>query len=309
VLALEDRQLIYVTGKGGAGRTTVAHALALLAARAGRRTVICELAGLERVPALHGAPARPAGEEQRLEDRLWATSIDGRRAIGEWFATVMPGPLAGLLMRSGSFGQFADAAPGGHELAAMAKAWELARPRRWTAAEPYDVVVVDGPASGHGLGMLRTPATYAAIAAAGPLAGLAREVSELIADPARCAIVVVAQPAELSVAEALAVERGARVEEGRPIDAIVVNGVAAPPLSAAELERLAAAVDGRPGLGAAGRAAAQAAERAGDQRAEVRRLRRAARAPVRTLPWLAVGELELQDVRALATVLGRRLAA
>ena len=40
---LLDRRLLFVTGKGGVGKTSVAAALADLAARAGQRTLVCEM--------------------------------------------------------------------------------------------------------------------------------------------------------------------------------------------------------------------------------------------------------------------------
>jgi len=167
--------------------------------------------------------------------------------------------------------------------------------------------VVDGPASGHGLGMLRTPRTFAEIARVGPIASQAREVDALLRDPARSAIVTVALPAELPVAETLELEGRVRRALRRDVDAIVVNGLLPRRFTAGDLARMASG-DGAmaPEVVAAvrlhhGQAAAQ--------QAQLRWLRAHAEAEVHTLPLRATPRLGLGDVQELATALGRRLAA
>jgi anion-transporting ArsA/GET3 family ATPase len=297
---LRDRELAFVTGKGGVGRTTVALAFALAAARAGRRTVLCELAGQARAPRLYGLDTVRAGREMPLEERLWATTIDPVLALEEWAARQIGSRrLVGLLTRSRTLAAFVDAAPGARELLAIAKAWELGRSERWTRGlGGYDLVVVDGPASGHGVGMLRVPRTFAEIARVGPIAGQARAVAALLEDAERSALIAVAQPAELPVSETLELEGRVLAALGRPLDALVVNGVLPGRLSAADVDRLAT------GDGAVPSAVVTAARRrhgqATAQQGQLRRLRRHAIAPVTTLPFLARPQLDVDDVRELA---------
>jgi anion-transporting ArsA/GET3 family ATPase len=297
---LRDRELAFVTGKGGVGRTTVALAFALAAARAGRRTVLCELAGQARAPRLYGLDTVRAGREMPLEERLWATTIDPVLALEEWAARQIGSRrLVGLLTRSRTLAAFVDAAPGARELLAIAKAWELGRSERWTRGlGGYDLVVVDGPASGHGVGMLRVPRTFAEIARVGPIAGQARAVAALLEDAERSALIAVAQPAELPVSETLELEGRVLAALGRPLDALVVNGVLPGRLSAADVDRLAT------GDGAVPSAVVTAARRrhgqATAQQGQLRRWRRHAIAPVTTLPFLARPQLDVDDVRELA---------
>jgi anion-transporting ArsA/GET3 family ATPase len=169
----------------------------------------------------------------------------------------------------------------------------------------YDLVVLDGPASGHGVGMLRTPHTFAEIARVGPIATQARRVVALLEDPVRSALVAVALPAELSVSETLDLEHRVAGAVGRPLDAVVVNGVLPRRFSAAEVDRLLSR-DGRvPGPVAA--AARRQHGQASTQQGQLRRLRRHSSAHVTTLPYVAAPHLGLAEVRTLADELARRL--
>jgi anion-transporting ArsA/GET3 family ATPase len=300
-----DARLVVVTGKGGTGRTTVAAALALASAARGQRTIVCEVAGQARVPALFDrAPARSGAEEQ-LDERLWTTTIDANVALEEWLGRQVPRRLVHLLARSGAFSAFAGAAPGVRELVTITKAWELGEARRWRSdARRYDTVILDAPASGHGLGLLRTPKTFADIARIGPIAAQARAVEEGLADPARSAVVAVTLPGELPVSETLELDGWLRERVGRGLDAIVVNGVWPQRLSKDEAARVVAAA-GASLPHAAGRAAASSAGRVTTQRRQLGRLRSAATAPVRQLPFVFTPRLSLPDVSALAQHLSR----
>jgi anion-transporting ArsA/GET3 family ATPase len=304
---LRDRELAFVTGKGGVGRTTVALAAALAAARDGRRVVLCEVSGQARAARLYGLDPVRAGREVWLEDGLWATTIDPVLALEEWAARQIGSRrLVGLLTHSNAFAAFVNAAPGARELVAVTKAWELGRDERWVKGlGGYDLVIVDGPASGHGVGMLRTPRTFAEIARVGPIASQARKVAALLEDPARSALVAVAQPAELPVSETLALESRIATTLGRPLDAVVVNGLLPRRFSAGDVEGLAAADGALPAavVAAARRQHGQAAA----QQTQLRRLRRHASTHVTTLPHVSTPRLALDDVRALADELERRL--
>lgn len=300
-------ELAFVTGKGGVGKTTVALAAALAAARDGRRVVLCEVAGQARAPRLYGVDAPRRGREVQLEDGLWSTTIDPVVALEEWAGRQIGSRrLVGLLTHSNAFAAFVNAAPGARELVAITKAWELGQSERWVKGMGhYDLVVLDAPASGHGVGMLRTPHTFAEIARVGPIATQARKVAALLEDPTRSALVAVALPAELSVSETLDLEHRLADAVGRPLDAVVVNGVAPRRFSAADVDRLLAR-DGEvpaPLAAAARRQHGQAAT----QQGQLRRLRRHTSAHVTTLPYLAAPHLGVAEVRALADELARRL--
>ena len=203
ISALFEKRLVFVTGKGGVGKTTVALALGLAAARRGRRTIVCEVAHQERFSRLMGREG-VGYEETEIADNLNAISLDQQHTLEEWVTYQLPSrTLAGLLYRNGIFQHLTSAAPGIKELVTIGKIWELAQLHRKSKdARPYDFVVVDSPATGHGLGMLRAPRTFGDIARVGPIRNQADSIHEFIVSD-KTGVLAVALPEEMPVNETL----------------------------------------------------------------------------------------------------------
>ena len=145
---LLERTLLYVTGKGGVGKTTVAAALGLAAAQRGRRTIVCEVAEQDRVSRAFAREGVRREEEVELAENLWAISIDPNEALKEWLGRQLGGPALKLVIGSSAFQHFVAAAPGAKELITISKVWELAQLARWDAHNrTYDLVIVDAPAA------------------------------------------------------------------------------------------------------------------------------------------------------------------
>ena len=296
--------MVFVTGKGGVGKTTVAAALALAAAEAGKKTIVAEVGGAARAARLLGGTAGKPGVETQVGDRLWTLTIEPYKVMEEWIGRILGSrALTQVLTRSNFFRTFADAAPGGMELGTIVKTWELAQPKRWDkGSRPYDLVVVDGPASGHAVGMLRTPGTFADIARVGPIASQSQRVREWLEDYRETAYVAVALPGELPVTETLELGKRLRKSLGRRLETIVVNGVLPDRFSKAELKRVRKAAAAEVAT-----EVAQADGRADNQHVHISTLEAEADCEIATLPFLFTDALTPADVAGLADVLSPAL--
>ena len=231
-----------MTGKGGVGKTSVAAALGLAAARQGKRTVVCEVAAQERLSGMLG----PLPHEG-----LHLESIDPDRAKEEWLRYQLKSrTLAGVLGGSGLFQYLTAAAPGLTELVTMGKVWDLAQLEPRTVGQAYDLTIVDAPATGHGLAMLRAPSTYASIARVGPVGRHAERIDAFLRDSAKTGVLTVALPEEMPVNETIEFESKLRAELGIGVDRIVVNAVHPARFSTEETRRVGAAEDEAPQVGA-----------------------------------------------------------
>lgn len=222
------RRVVLVTGKGGVGKTTVATAFALAEARAGKRVLLCETSGAARIPGTFGKPSR-GYEPTPVATNLWTLSITPAEAIQEYvMLQVHFLRLYKLVFQNRVMGPFVDAVPGLHELVQLGKVWfaeretERGRPR-------WDLVVVDAPATGHGLTMLNAPRAMMELTRAGPFYDNARRIAELVEDPRRTSLLLVSTAEEMPLRETeQLVERLAGLRE--LIAGVVLNEVHPAPL-------------------------------------------------------------------------------
>ncbi|HEU4703786.1 MAG TPA: ArsA family ATPase [Conexibacter sp.] len=298
---LADKRLVFVTGKGGVGKSTVATALGIAAARRGLRTVVAEQSGQARAAQAFGV-APPSGEEVRLTECLHALSVDMEHAMEEYLHE-RAGRVGDLLAASRAFHAFAHATPGMRELLSIGKVWELAQDRRRVAGtQPYDLVIVDAPATGHALGALRTPATFAEIARVGPIAHQGRTIDATLRDPAQTAVVAVALPEEMPVTETLALRRRLREAIGQAPAAVVVNACLPERLGPRQAKTVADALEATSDrvAHAALHSALSEHARASAQREQVARLTEELDATPVELPYVFAEQLGPDELRGLA---------
>jgi anion-transporting ArsA/GET3 family ATPase len=303
---LLDKRLIFVTGKGGVGKSTIAVSLGLAAAQRGKRTIVCEIASQEQTSRFFKR-VEVGFHEVELESNLWSISIDPDESMREYVLLQLKvRAMRDMLFRSRIFNYLAAATPGLKELVTIGKIWELAQlDRKVKSGRKYDLVIVDAPATGHGIGFLQTPRTFAAIARVGPIHSQAQQLDRLITDQEHTGVAIVALPEEMPVNESAALEHDLREDVGVAVDRVYMNGLYPERFSSQEAGQLAKLVDGEDGaVRAAARAALSEHNRARSQRAQLARLRRRVEAPVKTLPFLFEPDLGVEAAGQLAKRLG-----
>jgi anion-transporting ArsA/GET3 family ATPase len=158
------QRLIVCLGSGGVGKTTVAAALGLAAARMGRRTAVITVDPARRLKDALGLaelsndpqPVRLDGRETGLD----ALALDTKRVFDALIERVSPTPeVAERIQANRLYRELSNDLGGSTEYMAMEKLYELLDQER------YDLLVVDTPPSAHARDLLSAPLRMSALVA------------------------------------------------------------------------------------------------------------------------------------------------
>ncbi len=228
-------QLVVVTGKGGVGKTTVAALVGSVLARAGRRVLVLEVDPRESLH-LAFAAAPSGGAAVPAEPRLAFQNLQPRSVLDALVRErLRVGMLVTRTLRSPIYKHFVEGAPGLRELAILGHALRVLR------AGKAETVVLDAPATGHGLALLRAPTLVAEVIRKGPIGALAGELATFVADADACRVAVVTRPEELPLQESLELIAELRALGLAPAF-LVANGVV-PVFTAADARRASRGAD------------------------------------------------------------------
>ncbi len=292
-LPLLERELIVVTGKGGVGKTVVSAALASLAAKKGRETLLIEMVPHPKAATLFGV--KPQGYEAiEVKERLHLCRLTPSECLEEIAVMRLRiRALYKLVFENKSVAAVMGFMPGMNELLVLGKVIYMVNSGRHRAGRhSFDLVIVDGPPTGEGLAMLQLPGTIRRAVKAGPLARDAGIMEDLLTNPDRTAMAVVTAPEELPINEALELTAGLGELDMLQGGTLFVNRVAPAffdPRARDALRRFRRAVRTTrskwdPGVLAQLEVHRHLIDRGDREQAEIQRLRRGARMPMLELP-------------------------
>jgi anion-transporting ArsA/GET3 family ATPase len=221
---LLDHRLLFFTGKGGVGKSTVTAATALLAAERGKRVLLVEVDNKGNLTALF--EHAPVGFEPRqVHPGVYAMQMNTEASLREYLKVQARVPVLGRLGPiARAFDFVANAAPGVKEILTVGKVcWELRESLQGRAH--WDLIVVDAAATGHVISQLDAPRAIQELVQVGPVRSQTDWMVELLSDPALTALNMVTAPEEMPVNETIELVARAREELNVPLGVVIVNRV------------------------------------------------------------------------------------
>ena len=313
---LLDRRLLFVTGKGGVGKSTVTAALALLAAERGKRVLLVEVDAKGNLTNLFEHPA-VGFEPREVHPGVFAMQLDTEASLREYLKLNLRIPVVGRIGPIANVFDFvANAAPGVKEILIVGKVcWEVRESVEGRAA--WDIVIVDAAATGHVLAQLDAPRTIRDLVQTGPIRNQTEWMLDILSDPALTALNVVTAPEEMPVNETIELVERAATGSTVPLGAVVVNRVLPEPFTtadevvfealAAEPVRCALEASVGPGVDGVFDAARLAVAMRRSRVVHLDHLRRAVDLPLLLVPYLFVRDHGLRVTRMVAEALAAEL--
>lgn len=306
-LALFDHRLLVVTGKGGVGKSTIAAALALIGARRGKRVLVAEVNAQERVaPLLGGRPSGPVVRE--VLPGISTVNVTPREAMREYgtmvlrFRSIYDAVFENRVVR-----YFLHAIPSLAELVMLGKILHEVRVED-RGRHRWDLVILDAPATGHAVQLLRVPSVLLDTVPPGPLRRDAEWMQALLTDPDVTSLSIVTLPEEMPVNEAIELDASVRNVLKIPRGALIVNAMPETRFSPADREILDELQGDPAPLGPAAAASRLQAVRAEHASRYLARARDAVALPTLLVPLLSRERWDREAVESVAAGLERGAA-
>lgn len=299
-----DLKFVFVVGKGGVGKSSVSAALALAAAKRGKRVLVALCNAKERLSYLLETPPVGTQLHRMLPNlQLDAVNMEPRAALEEYGMLILKvRALYKLIFENRFVAAFLHGTPGLDAWAMLGKAQYHALEKDSDGRDRYDLVIVDAPATGHGLDLLRVPRVIIDVAPPGLLRREAERAYELFRDARRAGVLLVSIPEEMPATETIELYDAVRGELELPICGLVVNQTLPVLFDARERPLLDALADELPTsetLQALGRVSRARAERERVQEAAIARLKEHIAAPLAQLPLVLVDDFRRKEIERL----------
>ena len=325
---LFEPRVLIVSGKGGVGKTTVAAALALVAARQGRTVCIAEVDRKGTLPRLFGG-GQLTYVPKEMSPGVWGMNIVPEAALAEYLEVQYHMRRISRIFSSSHFVDYiTTAAPGLKDILVLGKVWYLEQNRKGVPGQPtFDTIIVDAPAAGHMLTFLSAPVGLSDAVRLGPVRRQSEWLLEMVKDPKRTRVHLVTLPEEMPVSETLETAEALRTRVGIAAGVVFANAVYEPLLTEPERKELVdlVATNELGPLMNEGKAVGLDLD-AGDldalvgyarflearrtiQATHLRALKKGVDEPVAQLPFLFSAGLALPDIETIADAIEERVGA
>lgn len=313
IAQLLSRRLIFVMGKGGTGKTTLSLSLAFAAEKAGKRVLLAETEEGTAIGRIFGQTEINETPIPVSDGISIARVLLKAEMAAYTHFHIKSGFIAKRITGSRLFDYLATATPGLKEIMTLGRLWRWEADRQESGRPVYDIIIVDSPATGHVLSLLRLPKTLIRMIRVGPLVSQVKQLDALLKDPDRTALALVSLPEELPVKESVELMGIARDEIRVPVRMFFLNGVYPDIFSSRNVEnahgmifseeglgRLRASVSHRKALDAVVAAARHQYTRREIHEKYIDYIHRAVSCPVVEIPFFYTNDMAVGDMRQIA---------
>ena len=223
---LTDKNLLVVSGKGGVGKTTVAAALGVLLSQKGKRALVAEINSTGRLPHIYNKQAK-GDEIVDLAENLWTVNVNPKESLEEYaLLTLKYRTLYNIVFKNRMVKYFLKAVPALAEITMLGRLWYIAMlEEEYRGAGPFDVIIIDAPATGHFKSFLLTPEALEHLTPPGPMRTNSANIDKWLRNPQKTGFVLVTLPREMPVNEAVELSRFMKKVGRMELLAVIANQV------------------------------------------------------------------------------------
>lgn len=237
-MSIFNHRLFFVVGKGGVGKTTISAALGLAAKRLNKTVLLIEVGDADAIGQIFDRGSLPEKPIQ-IQPDLWGVRINAKSVLQEYIKLHVNIPfIAARIVKSKIFEYIIAATPGLKEVMTLGQIWRWEQDKTFDNAPHFDLIIVDAPATGHGVSLLMLPQTLINMLVVGPIVEQTRVVHNLLIDPAKTCLTLVTIPEELPVNEALEFKTIATEKLQMPVQTTLINSVYPKDFSESDEEKI-----------------------------------------------------------------------
>lgn len=235
---LFEKRLLILSGKGGVGKTTLSAVLGLAASQKNKKVLLVELNSTERIAPLFGLK-KTGYAETKLAPLLWGINLNPSSCLEEYVLLQVRFQIVyDTLFKNRYVSSFLEAIPGLNELLMLGKLMELVLLKDKNDLWRYDLIIVDAPATGHGVSTFEVPKIVMEAIKMGPLRKKAEKINDVICNPEMSLFCPVSLAEEMPVAETIELAEKVKNRLGIPLGPVLVNAVYESPFSEADIKKL-----------------------------------------------------------------------